>query len=66
MQYDRYGDFDVVELVPQQKPEAGPGEIVVEIVAAGLNHIERFLREGKLRDHVDLEFPHTRASTSPA
>lgn len=57
VQYDRYGDFSVVELVPQDKPTAGPGEIVVEIVAAGLNHIERFLREGKLRDHIELEFP---------
>jgi len=57
VQYDRYGDFDVVELVPQERPTAGAGEIVVEIVAAGLNHIERFLREGKLRDHIELDFP---------
>ncbi|MBT2503546.1 NADP-dependent oxidoreductase [Curtobacterium sp. ISL-83] len=57
VQYDHYGSFDVVELVPQERPQAGPGDVVVEIVAAGLNHIERFLREGKLRDHVELEFP---------
>ena len=25
VQYDRYGDFDVVELVPQERPDAGPG-----------------------------------------
>lgn len=57
VQYDRYGGFDVVQLVPQERPDAGPGEIVVEIIAAGLNHIERFLREGALQDQVDLEFP---------
>ena len=57
VQYDRYGGFDVVELVPQERPEPGPGDVVVEVVAAGLNHVERFLREGKLRDHVDLAFP---------
>lgn len=57
VQYDRYGGFDVVELVPQERPEPGPDEVVVEIVAAGLNHIERFLREGRLRDHIDLAFP---------
>ncbi|GGK92310.1 NADPH:quinone reductase-like Zn-dependent oxidoreductase [Curtobacterium luteum] len=57
VQYDRYGGFDVVQLVPQERPDAGPGEIVVEVVAAGLNHIERFLREGKLREFIDLDFP---------
>lgn len=57
VQYDRYGGFDVVQVVQQERPEPGPGEIVVEVVAAGLNHIERFLREGKLQDHVELTFP---------
>lgn len=57
VQYDRYGGFDVVQIVPQERPEPGPGEIVVEVVSAGLNHIERFLREGKLQDHVELTFP---------
>lgn len=57
VQYDRYGGFDVVELVPQERPDPGPDEVVVEVSVAGLNHIERFLREGKLREFVDLEFP---------
>lgn len=57
VQYDRYGGFDVVELVTQQQPEPGPGDVVVEVSVAGLNHIERFLREGRLQDHIDLEFP---------
>jgi len=57
VQYDRYGDFDVVDLVDQEQPKPGPGDVVVEIIAAGLNHIERFLREGRLRDHIDLTFP---------
>jgi len=57
VQYDRYGGFDVVELVPQERPDPGPDEVVVEVSVAGLNHIERFLREGQLREFVDLEFP---------
>ncbi|ARC58500.1 Quinone oxidoreductase 1 [Frondihabitans sp. 762G35] len=57
VQYDRYGGFDVVDVVRQERPTPGPGDIVVEVVSAGLNHIERFLREGKLRDHVELTFP---------
>jgi NADPH:quinone reductase-like Zn-dependent oxidoreductase len=57
VQYDRYGGFDVVEVVEQERPEPGPGDVVVEVAAAGLNHIERFLREGRLRDHIELTFP---------
>ncbi len=57
VQYDRYGGFDVVELVPQERPDPGPDEVVVEVSVAGLNHIERFLREGQLREFIDLEFP---------
>lgn len=57
VQYDRYGGFDVVELVDQERPTPGPDEIVVEVSVAGLNHIERFLREGRLREFIDLEFP---------
>jgi NADPH:quinone reductase-like Zn-dependent oxidoreductase len=57
VQYDRYGGFDVVEIVDQERPEPGPGEVVVEVSVAGLNHIERFLREGRLQEFIDLEFP---------
>ena len=54
VRYDRFGTFDVVQIVPIERPSAAPGEIVVEVSAAGLNHIERFLREGRLRDLMVL------------
>ncbi|WP_162236780.1 NADP-dependent oxidoreductase [Curtobacterium sp. Leaf261] len=57
VEYDHYGDFDVVHIVPQERPKAREGEIVVEVIAAGLNHIERFVREGRLQGRVDIEFP---------
>jgi NADPH:quinone reductase-like Zn-dependent oxidoreductase len=57
VEYDRYGGFDVVQVVPQERPEPGPDELLVEVVAAGLNHVERFLREGRLQDEIDLTFP---------
>lgn len=57
VQYARYGGFDVVEVVPQERPKPGPDEIVVEVSVAGLNHIERFLREGRLQDSIQLDFP---------
>ena len=57
VQFERYGDFDVVEVVAQERPEPGPGEVLVEVIAAGLNHVERLLREGALQDHIQLRFP---------
>lgn len=57
VQYDRYGDFEVVHVVPQEQPKPGPDDVVIEVVAAGLNHIERFLREGHLREYTELTFP---------
>lgn len=57
VQYDRYGGFDVVQVVPLDKPAPGPGEVVVQVSASGLNHIERFVRAGELQDHVSVEFP---------
>ncbi len=57
VRYDRFGTFDVVQIVPIERPSAAPGEIVVEVSAAGLNHIERFLREGRLRDRIDVPLP---------
>jgi NADPH:quinone reductase-like Zn-dependent oxidoreductase len=57
VQYDRYGGFDVVNVVPQERPEPGPDEVVIEVVSAGLNHVERFLREGRFRKQIKLDFP---------
>jgi NADPH:quinone reductase-like Zn-dependent oxidoreductase len=57
VEYDHYGDFDVVQVVPQERPEPGPDDLVVEVIAAGLNHVERFLREGRFRDEFDVTFP---------
>ncbi len=55
--YREYGDFDVVQVVSMEQPVPARGEIVVRVSAAGLNHIERFVREGKLRDLVSTRFP---------
>ena len=35
--YDRFGGRDVLELVPQKRPEPGRDEIVVRTLAAALN-----------------------------
>ncbi|SFN92734.1 MULTISPECIES: NADP-dependent oxidoreductase [Actinomadura] len=39
------------------RPEPGPGEIVVKMIAAGLNPLDWKIAEGMLKDSVDAPFP---------
>ncbi|MFB4311105.1 NADP-dependent oxidoreductase [Actinomadura sp. GTD37] len=39
------------------RPEPGPGEILVKIVAAGLNPVDWKIADGMLKDSVDVPFP---------
>jgi NADPH:quinone reductase-like Zn-dependent oxidoreductase len=57
VEYDAYGDVDVLHYVDYPMPEPGHDEILVEVVAAGLNHIENFIRRGDFRDLLPQEFP---------
>lgn len=42
----RQGGPDVMELVEQSEPVAGPGEVLVEIAAAGVNFMDTGVRRG--------------------
>ncbi|MCU1526613.1 MAG: hypothetical protein JWP75_376 [Frondihabitans sp.] len=57
VEYDAYGDVDVLHFVEHPIPTPGDDEIVVEVVAAGLNHIENFIRLGDFRDRLPQDFP---------
>ena len=41
-----FGPPDVLEVVEQDRPEPGPGEVLVRVEAAGLNPVEAFARLG--------------------
>jgi alcohol dehydrogenase len=45
----RYGGPEATELREVDKPTPGPGEILVRVLAAGLNPVDFKTREGKLR-----------------
>src|SRR5437773_2144885 len=45
----RYGGPDVLSIEEIPEPAAGPGEILVEVHAAGLNPIDFKIRDGKLK-----------------
>jgi NADPH:quinone reductase-like Zn-dependent oxidoreductase len=55
--FDRYGDVDELRFVPQQMPEPGDGELVVEVIAAAVNHMENYIRRGDFEGEVPLTFP---------
>lgn len=56
-QYSEFGGVDVLELVDSERPEAGPGEVVVEVLSAGVNHIEAYIRQGLFKDELPTRFP---------
>lgn len=57
VQFDRYGDVDVLEVREVPRPEPGPGEVLVEVKAAGINPGEAMIRRGFLHDIWPATFP---------
>jgi NADPH:quinone reductase-like Zn-dependent oxidoreductase len=57
VQYDRYGDIDVLEVRDVERPRPGAGEVLVEVKAAGINPGEAMVREGFVHDRWPATFP---------
>lgn len=57
VEYDRTGDTDVLEMRSHPLPAPGPGEVVVEVVTAGINHIDGFIRSGTETAWADEPWP---------
>ncbi len=53
-----YGGPEALELAELPDPVPSPDEIVVEIHAASLNPIDWKIRQGLLRRHFEVKFPH--------
>lgn len=51
-----HGDPDVLEVGELPDPEPGPGEVVIEVRAAALNHVDLWVRRGL--PGLDVELPH--------
>jgi NADPH:quinone reductase-like Zn-dependent oxidoreductase len=55
--YERHGGPEVVRVAERPTPAPGPGEVRVRIVAAALNHLDLWVRNGI--PGVELAMPHT-------
>jgi len=42
----RHGGLDALEIADLPRPTAGPGQVVVQIKAAGMNHLDTWVRRG--------------------
>ncbi len=62
VQFDEFGDAGVLKIVERETPRPGPGEVLVEVIAAGTNHIEGMVRAGRLADEIPSEFPQTQGT----
>jgi NADPH:quinone reductase-like Zn-dependent oxidoreductase len=52
-----YGGANVAEVAEIPKPEAGPGQVLVRVRAAGVNGIDWKVREGYVRNAFPLQLP---------
>jgi NADPH:quinone reductase-like Zn-dependent oxidoreductase len=58
MQFDEYGDPDVIHLGEREEPHAGPGQVRIRVRAAGVNPMDWKIRSGMVAQMMPVEFPH--------
>jgi NADPH:quinone reductase len=57
VQFDHFGDVDVLEVVEVPTPRPGPDRVVVEVRAAGINPGEALIRVGAVEKIWPARFP---------
>ncbi|MFI5955755.1 NADP-dependent oxidoreductase [Cryptosporangium sp. NPDC051539] len=57
VRFDAYGGPEVLYLAEVERPEPGPGQVLVRVEAAGINPGEGKIRAGLLHDRYPATFP---------
>src|SRR5271167_4083638 len=57
VRFDRYGGREVLYVADIEMPSPGPGEVVVEVRAAGINPGEAGIRSGAMHEVFPATFP---------
>jgi NADPH:quinone reductase-like Zn-dependent oxidoreductase len=57
VRFERYGDAGVLEVRSVPRPSPGPGQVLVQVKAAGINPGEATIRTGGVHDRWPATFP---------
>jgi len=57
VRFEQYGGTEVLEVVEIERPEPGPGQVRVEVVASSINPGEAKIRDGALASMFPTHFP---------
>jgi NADPH:quinone reductase-like Zn-dependent oxidoreductase len=57
VRFNEYGDIDVLQVIEVPRPVAGPGQVLVKVVAAGINPGEAAIRKGLVHSRWPATFP---------
>ncbi|HET6710188.1 NADP-dependent oxidoreductase [Amycolatopsis sp.] len=57
IRFDEYGDVEVLRVEDVPRPVPGPGQVLVEVRAAGINPGEAAIRKGLFRERFPATFP---------
>ena len=52
----QFGDVDVLQYEDIETPRPNPGNILIKVLAAGVNRLDHYIREGSIEP--ELPFPH--------
>ncbi|MFD1721953.1 NADP-dependent oxidoreductase [Amnibacterium endophyticum] len=55
--FDGYGDVSQVRVEEAPRPQPGPGQVLLQVVAAGVSHMDAYVREGRFQDAIELALP---------
>ena len=65
VRFNEYGGADVLKVVDVPVPEPGPGQVLVRVMATGINPGEAKIRDGLMHERWPAAFPEGRAATWP-
>jgi NADPH:quinone reductase-like Zn-dependent oxidoreductase len=57
VRFEKYGDVNVLDVLEVPRPQPGPGQVLVQVKAAGINPGEAKIREGLLHERWPSTFP---------
>ena len=56
--FHEFGDPEVLSYEEIDTPEPKPGNLLIKVLAAGVNRLDHYIREGSIVSEAELPFPH--------